>query len=257
MRTNDMDDAPMHLDEGRIATLRDEGTLDPWASTHLDACAVCTAELTDARSRAHAVAETLAALDSPVDVAAAKAAVRRRLDRERSEATARRVRIPIGRAAAILLVTAGAAAALPWSPLARWWSTPSTVTSVTPTTTPAGSVASTAGPATASIAVDVVDEIQVLVIGASEGATIDVVWTDAGPARVTAPSGSRFTLATGRVEVRAVEGTVSIELPRAARASLVVNGRAYVEPSPTGTTTIVEPAAEVADDRIRFLVREP
>jgi hypothetical protein len=255
MRTIDMKDPPMHLNEGRIAALRDTGTANPWESSHLDGCAVCTAELADARSRAHAVGDALAALDSPVDVAAAKAAVRRRLDAQRSEASPRRRRVPIGRAAAILLVTAGAAAALPWSPLARWWSAPSTEggTPTAPSTTVA---VPAADPATASVAVDVVDEIRVLVTGAAAGATIDVVWTDTALARVTAPSGSRFTLATGRVEVQAVEGSVSVELPRAARASLTVNGRSYLERAAEGTT-VVEPAAEVTVDRIRFLVREP
>jgi hypothetical protein len=190
-----------------------------------------------------------------VDVAAAKAAVRGRLDAERSEAIPRRRRVPIGRAAAILLVTAGAAAALPWSPLARWWSAPSAEegTSATPSTTVA---VPAADPATASVAVDVVDEIRVFVTGAAAGATIEVVWIDTALARVTAPSGSRFTMATGRVEVQAVAGSVSVELPRAARASLTVNGRSYLERAAEGTR-VVEPAAEVTDDRIRFLVREP
>jgi hypothetical protein len=259
MRTTDMNDANMHLDEGQIATLRDERTAEPWASSHLDACAVCTAELTDARTRAHDVADALATLDRPVDVTAAKAAVRRRLDRARIEDAPVRRRIPLGRVAAILLVTAGAASALPWSPLARWWSAPSAEEESSP---PAATVTSApdAGPSTASIAVDVADGIQVIVTGASAGATIDVVWTDAASARVTAASGSRFTLATGRVEVQAVEGIVSLELPRTARSGLVVNGRTYLEPSPQGSTlgaTVVGPAAEVTDARVRFLVPAP
>jgi len=262
MRKTDMNDAysDRHLDEGQVATLRDEGSADPWASAHLDTCAVCTAELADTRGRAHAVAEALAALDFPVDVQAAKAAVRRRLDRARSEGMPRRRRVPIGRAAAILVVTAGAAAALPWSPLARWWSAPSIEEGTPPSATATRAAAPAEAPVAASIAVDVIEEIEVVVIGASAGATIDVIWTDAGSARVTAPSGSRFALATDRVEVRAAEGTLSVELPRTVRATLVVNGRSYLERSPQGAeieTTLVEPAAEVTLDGIRFLVREP
>jgi hypothetical protein len=240
-----------HVDEGGIATLRDEGVADPWTSLHLDGCAVCTAELADAKNRAAAVGDALASLDIPVDVPAAKAAVRRRLDRERSEAPGGLRRIPVGRAAAILLVTAGAAAALPWSPLARWWSAPTVPPN--PSTTATQEALPPGDPATASIAVDVVDAIEVVVNGAPAGATVEVVWLGESFARVAAPSGSQFTFSNGRIELQATAGAVRLELPRTARARVVVNGRDYLQRSASGIT-VVEPGAEVADERIRFVV---
>jgi hypothetical protein len=240
--------ADPHADEGAIATLRDEGMVDPWLSSHLDECAVCIAELVDAKGRSAAVAEALATLDIPVNVTAAKTAVRRRLDRERPEVSRSARRIPIGRAAAILLITAGAAAALPWSPLARWWSEPAV-----PAPAAATQSAAPGDPTAASVAVVVVDAIEVVVTGAAAGAAVDVTWLDEGSARVAAPSGSEFTFSSGRIEVQATAGALRLELPRAARASVVVNGRDYLERSAAGIS-VIEPAAEVTDERVRFVV---
>jgi len=256
MRATDMQDA-MHLDEGQIATLRDEGPTDPWTFSHAKECHVCAAELADARMRAATVEEALMTLDAPVDVAAAKAAVRRRLDRERSRPQQQSRQIPFGRAAAILLVTAGAAAALPWSPLSRWLSPTAPSPATAPTSLPT-SPAQAPRPADleTTVSMNVVDRIDVIVSGASSGAALDVVWRDGAEALVAAPRGSSFSLATSRVEVGATDGAVRVEIPRAAAATVVVNGRTYLRRSTEGLS-LVEPATEVSDERVRFLVRAP
>jgi hypothetical protein len=241
-----------HLDDGRIVTLRDDPS-DPSDTSHVESCAVCTAELEEARTRTTSVAEALATLDSPVDVTAAKVSVRLRLDRERASAVPPRRRIPIGRAAAILLVTAGAAAALPWSPISPWrretTAPPPTSTTVDQAVTPGET------PAPASVTVDVTEGIEILVTGASAGATVEVVWRDDASAQVSAPRGSSFALAAGRVEVGASAGAIRIEAPREARIEIVVNGVTYLERSAAGLS-VVEPAAEITDGGVRFLVRE-
>ncbi|MGE0157881.1 MAG: hypothetical protein AB7T31_00640 [Gemmatimonadales bacterium] len=244
-----------HLDEGRIVTLRDERSPEAWDTAHLDACMVCTAELDDARTRAAVVAEALSALDAPVDIDSAKASVRRRLDVGR--APERRVRrsIPVGRAAAILLVTAGAAAALPWSPLSPW--RPETSGPPAPPTTPTAQPAAQeeAAAEAASISVDVADGIEIVVRGAAPGTVLDVAWQDEASARIVAPRGSSFALAAGRLEVEAGTGGIRIEAPRGARLSLSVNGLTFLERSPDGLS-VAEPAAEVTEAGVRFLVRE-
>jgi hypothetical protein len=257
MKKNPDTHSTTHLSEAQVVTLRDEGTLDPWVFSHLDGCGVCVAEVEEAKSRTTTVSEALGTLDVAVDVAAAKAAVRRRLDLRRPGTRPALRRLPLGRAATFLLVTAGAAAALPWSPLARWWSAPETTPPPSPTATQTATPAAEDAPA--SIAIDVADHVEVVMSGVSAGSTIDVVWNDGRAARVSGPSGSRFTLATSRIEVEAAEGSLRVELPRARNAVVVVNGRTYLEHSLTGAggTTVVEPAAEVTDAGVRFLVREP
>jgi hypothetical protein len=199
------------------------------------------------------VADALSALDFPVDVAAAKVAVRERLDRDRARARPRRT-IPIGRAAAILLVTAGAAAALPWSPISPWRRTSTPPVSLPTTTIQPASQADIA--ATASVTVDVADRIEISVSSASGGSELEIVWRDGPSARVAAPRGSSFALGAGRVEVAATEGPIRIEAPPSAGLAVVVNGRTYLERTSAGLT-VSEPAAEVSDESVRFLVRGP
>ena len=60
----DMEDRTMttHLDDGRVVMLRDGDPSDVWDVTHAEGCAVCTAELDEARARATIIADALFAL---------------------------------------------------------------------------------------------------------------------------------------------------------------------------------------------------
>jgi hypothetical protein len=260
----DMEDRTMisHLDDARVVmlrdTLHDENPFDSRDVSHVRGCGACAAELEDARVRGSVISDALAALDSPVDVAAAKAAVRARLDdrRPRAASPVRELRrsIPIGRAAAILLVTAGAAAALPWSPISPWRSAPTTPTSLPTTTSQSAAPEGTAS--AASVTVDVTGRIEFVVRSASPGSALEVVWRDDTAASVAAPEGSSFALGAGRVEVDASAGAIRIEAPRRADLAVTVNGRTFLQRSAAGLT-VVEPAAEVTDEGVRFLVRDP
>jgi hypothetical protein len=251
----DMDDRTMttHLDDGRVVMLRDGDPSDAWDVTHAEGCAVCTAELDEARARATIVSDALASFDVRTDVVSAKAAVRRRLDEARAPRARALPRIPLGRAAAVLLVTAGAAAALPWSPISPW--RPESVPAPEPAATTQAAPVEVAE-TTASVAVDVADGIEIVVRNASGGSALELVWRDDAEARVAAPRGSSFALGTGRVEVDASAGAIRIEAPRDAQIALSVNGRTYLERSAQGLT-VSEPAAEVTDAGVRFLVRDP
>ena len=243
-----------HLDEGTILALRDDGPSAASAYAHLDDCSVCVTELADAKHRYTMVSDALSTLDGPVEVLAAKAATRARLDRAR---TARSVptwrRWPLGRAAAILLATAGAASALTWSPIRTLWA-PATQT-VEPTQPAA---ASSQQPITTSVAVEPRDgRLQVILRDAAPGSLLEVAWTDAASARVVAPAGSAFTYADGRIEVDATAGQIRVELPRTlAAATVEVDGVVYVERS-AADVTVSRPSAELGGDLVRFVVPGP
>jgi hypothetical protein len=244
-----------HLDEGTLVALRDAGPADEPTSGHLRDCPTCTDRLDEATARAVAVAEALASLDEPVDVRSAKVAVRRRLDAVRGGVHAGRGwwHAHVGRAAAVLLLTAGAASALPWSPVRDWWAG----APAEPLTgsDPAGGVGATQGSPPAGISVAVPrGSIAVIVRGAEPGSVIEVVWVDRPTARVSAPAGSQFTYADGRAEVDAAAGPVEVELPRdAALASLEVDGRLFLERSGEHLD-VPGPAVTRSDARLRFLV---
>jgi hypothetical protein len=246
-----------HVDAGTIAALRDE--LGPGAPeyAHLRVCSACVAALAEASSRATFVAESLAALDMPVDLAAAKAATRARLDHVRAMGRVPRWRQwPLGRAAALLIATAGAASALTWTPIRSLWTTPEVVPAATPTptstSTPTG--ATTQMPTTSGIAVDLEGlALAVIVRGAAPGAVVEVVWTSEAVARVEGPAGSGFTYGEGRLEVESAAGDLRLELPRAARSTVEVDGRVWVERSVEGLS-VNGPTIERTNDLLRFVV---
>lgn len=247
----------MHVDAGTIVTLRDEPTPDAPAYAHVGACGACTAALSDATARAALIAEALGALDRPVDLAAAKAATRARLDRTRGRRPAGGWRRwPLGRAAMLLLATAGAASALTWTPIRSMFTAraPATGTTTTSTQVPAMSTAPAQLVERSGIAVDVAGgEIRVIVREAVPGTVLGVVWSDDATARISGPAGSAFTYGDGRLEVDAEDGDLRLELPRTATSTVEVNGRVYVARTPTGVT-VSEPAVERTDERVLFLV---
>ena len=243
-----------HLGEAILVALRDGEGADEQSAEHVGGCATCADELGEAERRAQLIAETLSSLDEPVDVPSAKAAVRRRLDARREEVRPRTAwrRGHLGRAAAILLLTAGAASALPWSPVRHWWVEERPA--ITSAPEPAGAGPQAATPV-AGISVAVPEgRIAIIVRNAEPGTVIDVVWVDRAAARVSASSGSGFTYADGRAEVEAAPGPIRIELPRdAGFASLEVDGRVFLERSAEGIA-VFGPAVERSEAGIRFVV---
>lgn len=247
----------MHVDAGTLVGLRDGLAPDALTGAHLRACAACAGALTEASQRAALVSEALATLDAPLDLVSAKAATRARLDRSRSsERSAGWRSWPLGRAAVLLLATAGAVSALTWTPLRSRWSTPEPspaavppATTAVPSTAPAQQLSATTG-----IAVDVAAiGIDVVVRGAAPGSLVEVVWGPDSAARVVGPAGSGFTYGEGRLQIEAGAGDLRLELPRAARSTVAVDGRVYVARS--GLEVIVsEPTLVRTDDLVRFVV---
>jgi hypothetical protein len=245
-----------HADEGMIVSLRDELPAGAPAYAHLHACSACVAALADATSRSTSIADALATLDRPIDMAAAKAATRARLDRARpAHATPTWRRWPLGRAAMILLATAGAASALTWSPLREWLAPAEPTSAPTPAVTsePALELAETS-----AIAVEVLGgRIAVIIRGAAAGTAIEVVWGEGLSARVEGPRGSGFTYGDGRLEVDAAAGALRVELPRAVGSAVVeIDGQVYLERS-DGRVDLAVAAVERTDDLVRFVVPTP
>jgi len=243
-----------HLDEGTILAIRDAVSVDASAHEHLHDCSVCLGVLEETRGRSAMLTDTLAELDEPTDTLAAKSAVRARLDSARSarEAPAWR-KWHLGRAAAILLVTTGAAFALPGSPVRSWWAGSVSDTEPSDAEVPPQSRELQPG----GIAVEVPQgRILVVIHGATPGTELEVTWVDELTARISAPVGSTFTYSDGRAEVDAVPGVIRVELPRGARmATVEVDGRRYLQRTPQGLE-VPGPAVERTEDRIRFLIPE-
>jgi hypothetical protein len=253
-----------HLDESAILAIRDVGEVGDAERAHLEGCASCAAALEAARARAVSIEHALSSLDRPIEPTAAKAGVRARLAQKRVAAESGRWGgWHLGRAAALLLVTAGAAAALPGSPLRSLWSPPPAETD------PAGELPTLGAPQgpgadarspldDPGIAVAVPDGfVHVVVRGADPGTEMWVVWRSEPSARVIAPPGSRFTYAAGRVEVDASRGAIRVELPSGVEeVSLEVDGQIFLQGRPQ-SLSVFGPAVERSQDSILFLVDGP
>lgn len=241
-----------HLDEGTILALRDGGLVTGDAREHVATCGRCAGALGEAGRRADAIAQTLAMLDGAVDVEAAKARVRARLDGAPERNPTGTLGVShFGRAAAVLLLAAGAAtAALPGSPVRAWLRSG-------PDPTTVGAAATAQEAHEGGIVVSVPDgRIDVVLTGVQAGSRLDVVWRDAATARISAAAGSSFSYAEGRAEARVSSGPVRIELPRYAPiVSISVDGRTYLRRSSSGLE-LLAPVVQQSDDLIRFVVRE-
>ena len=243
-----------HLDEGTIVALRDGSLVSGDASEHLHGCNRCRAALEESEQRADLVSVSLEALDEPFDLESAKRRARTHLDAAPERRARSRGGLHLGRAAAILLVAAGAVSALPGSPVRRWLEPAASDAGIAPPATAAAQEATSEG----GIVVNVPDgRMHVVLSGVEAGSELEVLWRDAATARVSAAAGSSFSFAEGRAEATVAPGPVRVELPRyAPNVSVEVDGRIYVRRSSEGGLEVLEPSEERSEDRIRFIVRE-
>lgn len=243
-----------HLEEATVVALRDGEEASETERHHVETCAPCADTVSEAERRALLIMEALASLDDPViDLEEARAAIRARLDRT-SQRTLRGggwwMPAHMGRAAAVLLVAAGAVSAMPGSPVRQWIANVDT----SPAEDPAVRVAPAQEAQAAGVTVPVASSgMRVLVSSLGPLDRLEVVWVDGGSARVDAPPGSRFSYAEGRVEALVAGGPVRVELPRSgASVTLEVDGVRYL----TRTGDVVEvtgPVGERTDARILFI----
>jgi hypothetical protein len=154
---------------------------------------------------------------------------------------------------ALLLVAAGAAYALPGSPL-RSWLARGDADGVRTTATVQPAPAVTSDPET-GVHLDVAGgPLRIVLNGVAAGTEIEVRWVSGTTASVMAPRGTRFTTSDGRIEAVTAAGTVRVELPRGALpASLVVSGRTYLRNGHAGLD-VPGPVFERGEGVIRFRV---
>lgn len=213
-----------HLDEGTLLTIRDRGLVDADARTHLDDCDVCSSALAATQARAEVVARALDDLggERPIDIEAAKATVRRRLDarREAPRRTHSGAYRSFGRAALLVLLASGAVYALPNSPLRDWVGGRASVDS--PTGDPAAVSAASEG-----IEVTVpAGGLSIALTSAEVGQRVEISWVEGERAAVVAGSGSHYAVSSARLQVDVAPGDVRIDLPTGPEPiTLEVNGR--------------------------------
>jgi hypothetical protein len=240
-----------HLDEGAILTLRDGGLVSADAEAHLHHCSDCSASLALADERSIRIARALESLDVGADLEAAKERARAALD-DRTATRRPHVisRWHLGRAAAILLLTAGAAYAVPGSPFRDWVNSRVGPSAGTETSVSSGSQDYAAG-----IDVAVVDgSIRISLTSVAEDTRLDVVWIDEAVARISGSAGSSYSVAQGSAEADVTPGPVRVALPRSASlVVLEVNGSTILQRSESGLELLEEPVSQ-NDDRIVFSI---
>ena len=234
---------------------------------HVAECGVCEAALASAREAAMRTTSLLATLDVPAPTERVRARLaERRLDRH--PAPARRPwirRSDLAKAAVLLVGFSGmvAAAVHPASPLRRWLAGDAgPVEAAAPATTAQPTAATTAAPPEVGVRVALVPAgVTISLAGVALGTALEVTWVDAeagaGAAAVYSSEGTTFSTSAseGRIDASTVVGPVRVELPReAARASLVVDGRVYLEKAGE-RIDYPGPPALVEGTRVRFEVR--
>ena len=225
-----------HPNDGSLLAWLD-GELEPedggGVSQHLETCAECRARADLLRRESEGFSQAVLSLDTeagsladpgPIPVAAASSA-----------SGARRLRKTgwsFARAAGLVLVAAGAAAALvPGSPLRAWLESalapvaPATVDA--PESASAGPEAGIATAAPTAISVDLRDgELSVSLRGFGPSSNVHVRLTDASRASVrveSAAASPRFVTGPGTLEViGSGEGEIWVELPRSASVGAVL-----------------------------------
>ncbi|HSG48801.1 MAG TPA: hypothetical protein VLA43_13355 [Longimicrobiales bacterium] len=249
-----------HLDEGQLLAVRDDESLDE----HLAGCALCREGLDALRSRREVVSGALAALDTPTDLAAARARIRQRVSDQAARAPGvtplrpRKALWSLSRAAGLLLVTAAGLSALPGSPVRGWLAqvlAPDAPAARTEAVTAPASEATPAEAEATGVRLAVArGPLRVVVVGAEAGSEIRVRWVPGSDAAVFAPVGSRFTSGDGRLEARVTSGTVRVELPRGVfPVSLEVGGRIYLRSTDAGLD-VSGPVTEQSASEIVFRI---
>lgn len=213
----------MHLDEGLVLALRDGEEVSQGDRSHVEMCAVCSSRVEEVSARAAMIRDMLEDEWPAVDLDAAKAAVRARLDQSRTRSRLPFIASSVRRAAAILLVAAGAVSALQ-VPLVRSWLSETFGESGAP------------GPGAGS-APRQAEELQSVGIAARPGLVIALSGLDAGhrvalvfeirdEVEVSAAEGTRFVIADARIDASNVVGPIVIRVPAGAPAlTITANGR--------------------------------
>lgn len=243
-----------HVDEGIVVALRDGESVDDASRAHVEGCASCRTALLLAERRQQAIEELLTGSTIDVDVEAAKALVRARLDAERAQERRRGFGgVHLRRAAAIIALTAGAAYALPRSPISGWLGIGGPEAAVSDGT---GTAITTQESAEGTILIGAANGIDIVINGVTPGTEVEVVWLAGETARIAGGADAVYSVGDGRAEVTVTGGPVRVGVPRSASPiSITINGRMVFQGSSTDAQ--VTDVSTRSDDRIVFLAPEP
>ncbi len=236
------------------------GRAESEIQAHLSACAGCRARAGEQGRREAVVAEALSLVDVPPPLERARAAIRRH-ERE-SGRWAGLVRRNLPRVASVaVLLTAGAAAALPGSPIRSWltreWAElsgsgdSSAVTSLT-TGEAASDMAGGEAERVGATIPYTPEGIELHVSGLNPESSLTVLLVQGTEAGIFSSEGTRFRSQTGRLEAEDPPGDVTVEIPvTTPGARLVVNGEVYLRK--TGEVLeILGPVSTRTQTEIRF-----
>jgi len=227
---------------------------------HLSVCAGCRSLAHEQVRREAVLAEALSLVDVLPPMERARAEIRRR---ERAPGRwAGLVRRNLPRVASIaVLLTAGAAAALPGSPIRTWltreWAERSgsgdSAAVTTLTSEEPASDAETGEVERVGATIPYTPEgIELRVSGLSPEASLTVLLVQGAEAGIFSAEGTRFRSQSGRLEAEAPPGDVTVEIPVASPGvRLVVNGEVYLRK--TGEVLeILGPVSTRTQTEIRF-----
>ena len=240
-----------HLDEGQLRALLDDELSDAEAGVarvHVGGCDECAQLLARVDTQGVAAREAIAILDVPAPAARAREAVlarvhgtssssERPIPREASVGAWAPFHLTLKRAAVIVLLLTGLAAALPGSAVRAWmvsgWRVAvEAFTGAESGAQPATTELATSGQESdeAGVQFEVTDEPLRIVLTQIEPGSLVVVRFIEGRRAAFSGSDARFRrTADGRFEVTGGSGTIRIDVPRTlAGASLRVNERIYL-----------------------------
>lgn len=238
----------MHMDDGVLIAFVDNELAPPdraETAEHVLGCPACRERLDELKAASATLTGALTALHTSPDLDTAWSRVEERLGGPGRAWTARSL---VRAAGLILVVAAGASAAVPGSPVRAWIRT--AVTAAPPTAAPAGTLDTTSG-----VSIAPVDgRIEIVVVEPGAGTRLRVRAVDAEQATVEVPDPAtppEFRTSPGRIEVQGVSGLVQIDVPRSAQdVRVLVNDQAYV----TGSGAMLRAAvtAETRDGELMF-----
>ncbi len=241
-----------HLTAAEILALRDgeAGARTDDHRRHLDACPDCREAVDAARFRARRVEGALPPGPelTPTGLDAARDRIRARLPAAGGSArgtagvpveSARRARRgspwggvgALARAAGLVLLVAGGAAAFPGSPVRSWIEARlGEPTTAARPAEEAREAAALAPPAEIGVRLTVTSgPVEVSLSGIAPGDRVTVERADGPELAVFAPDGSRFRSADGRVDAEAAGGPVRVRLPSGVTpVTLRVDGRVWL-----------------------------
>lgn len=252
-----------HPDEGQIRAFLDgeAGDAHPGLETHIRQCSQCSAIVQSQEEALMRLSEALAASDvAPPLVRSRQALLRAR--RKKAPWTMTRRNLPKAASIAIL-ITAGAAAALPGSPLRDWIrGSPAGVQESgapsPPSAEPAAALASgeDLGMVGASLPLKE-GGMTIRILELAPGAEIRVQMVEGDQVGIYAGQGTRFRTEEHVMEATGAPGNLRVEVPRGMDGyEVVVEGQVYLRRM-EGEVEILGPVGTRTREEVRFLPWHP